>query len=381
MSLVKRIELINKIEKLRGSTVICYLTSLRQNVAGIMADDQVRVFFDHLLKLGRSSKKLPKLDIFLVSNGGSGTVPWRLTALFREYADSVGVLLPYRAYSAATMLALGADEIVMHPFAEMGPIDPTVQNAFNPVGPNGQVIGIGVEDVSSYIQFVKQTVGITHEDELVEALRALTDKVHPLALGNVERFLAQSRMIATKILKTHMANANDHVIEDIVENMASRLYFHGHPINRNEARADLKLKVIDPGAQLEDAMWKLYKLYEAEFQNNIPFNPVGNLLKKGKASAPKLATAPAAAPVVPAAPSPATPPGPQAIPTPTGIPAPLAVVPPAAPLEGDFELIHTMVECTKLSSVNYSEHHFTMTPGHPQVRDDNLDHGWRHLTP
>jgi ClpP class serine protease len=54
-------------------------------------------------------------------------VPWRLISLFREYAAKVAVLLPYRAYSAATLLALGADEIVMHPFAEMGPIDPTVK--------------------------------------------------------------------------------------------------------------------------------------------------------------------------------------------------------------------------------------------------------------
>jgi len=36
------------------------------------------------------------------------------------------------------MLALGADEIVMHPFAEMGPIDPTVSNDFNPVDPTTQ---------------------------------------------------------------------------------------------------------------------------------------------------------------------------------------------------------------------------------------------------
>jgi ClpP class serine protease len=44
------------------------------------------------------------------------------------------------------MLALGADEIVMHPFAEMGPIDPTVTNEFNPIDPQTQQkIGISVK--------------------------------------------------------------------------------------------------------------------------------------------------------------------------------------------------------------------------------------------
>ncbi len=82
----------------------------------------VRVMCDHLLRL--PARPIEKLDIFLVSNGGSGTVPWRLVSLFREFSRSFSVLIPYRAYSAASLLALGADEIVMHPFGELGPIDP-----------------------------------------------------------------------------------------------------------------------------------------------------------------------------------------------------------------------------------------------------------------
>ena len=45
-----------------------------------------------------------------------------------------------------------------------------------------------VEDVRAYVGFIKDTVGITHEDELVQAIKILAEKVHPLALGNVERF-------------------------------------------------------------------------------------------------------------------------------------------------------------------------------------------------
>src|SRR5207253_9880947 len=138
---------------------------------------------DHLLLF--DGKPLPKLDVFLVSNGGSGTVPWRLISLFREFAKSIGVLIPYRAYSAASLLALGADEIVMHPFAELGPIDPTVSNEFNPKEDGtGRSLGISVEDVKAYVNFIKNTVGITHEDELIKAIEVLAKKVHPLALGN-----------------------------------------------------------------------------------------------------------------------------------------------------------------------------------------------------
>lgn len=83
----------------------------------------MRALFDQMLLLQERPAK--KIDIFLCSNGGSGTVPWRMISLLREFAESVCVLIPYRAYSAATLLALGAGEIVMDPFAEMGPMEET----------------------------------------------------------------------------------------------------------------------------------------------------------------------------------------------------------------------------------------------------------------
>jgi len=61
--------LIAQIEKMRGSKVICFLTTLRPGVQGPIADDQVRVIFDHLLNMG--DEKVERLDLFLVSNGGT----------------------------------------------------------------------------------------------------------------------------------------------------------------------------------------------------------------------------------------------------------------------------------------------------------------------
>jgi len=337
MSVAERKTLIKRIEEIRGSSVICFLTSLRQNVPGQIADDAVRVFFDHLLLL--PSRPVEKLDIFLCSNGGSGTVPWRLVSLFREFAKSFSVLIPYRAYSAASLLALGADEIVMHPFAELGPIDPTVSNEFNPTEENtGRRLGISVEDVKAYVNFIKSTVGITHEDELVRTIEILAQKVHPLALGNVERFLSQSRLIARKILRTHMKDVDDHTIDEIVENMASKLYFHGHPINRQEAKNELRLKVnLDLSPELEAAIWDLYKGYEEEFQNLDVFHPAGDL----------------------------------------------AAIPPGTPPVQEYELVHAMVESIRLSSRHTTRRRYMLMQipqvGQQAIREDVLSQGWSHL--
>lgn len=367
MGLNERVALIKKIEELRGSTVMCLLTSLRPNVPAQIADDSVRVFYDHLSFL--PSRPIAKFDLFLCSNGGSGTVPWRLVALFREYSKNFNVLIPYRSYSAATLIALGGDEIVMHPFAELGPIDPTVSNEFNPTEqPSGRRLGISVEDVKAYVNFIKTTVGITHEDELIKAVEALTEKVHPLALGNVERFLAQSRMIARKILRTHMDEVEDHVIEEIIENMASKLYFHGHPINRKEAKEDLRLKVnLELPPALESAMWDLYKDFEVEFENQEIFAPAGDLAALAAAAVPP--------PVPPAqVPLPGNPPQLQQM-------MMMAQAAQAPPVEKDYHLVHAMIESSRLSS-KFTTHRryrlFTGVPAQPVIQEDILAQGWSH---
>ena len=276
MAKAERIKIIKELQKLRGDThLISYITSTRQGLEIQMAMDSIRKIYDHL-KLINKPRTETKVDLFIHSHGGDGTVPWRLVTLIREFASKFSVLVPYRAFSAATLTALGADSVVMHRIAMLGPTDPTVANPFNPKDPdnNNQPIGISVEDVSAYIALIREDAGINHEDQVVEALKILSDKVHPLALGNVKRSLSQSRMMAGKLLALHMNKPEDeHKIKEIVENLTSKLYFHGHPINRGEARNQVGLRTIEePQADVEDLMWKLYLDYESEIKMEDPFD-------------------------------------------------------------------------------------------------------------
>ena len=84
-----------------------------------------------------------------------------------------------------------------------------------------------------------------------------------------------------------MESDDRHAIDEIVENMASKLYFHGHPINRHEAKKDLKLKVaVELQPELESAIWNLYLDFEREFQNTSVFDPAGILHSQADPSAP-----------------------------------------------------------------------------------------------
>jgi hypothetical protein len=273
-----RVALIKRIQQARKSYVISYITSTRQNLDVPMALDVVRYVYDHLeaIRKAHQGAGKPAIDLFIHSNGGDGTMPWRLVTLIREFTDKFGVLVPHRAFSAATLTALGADEVVMHPMGMLGPTDATVANAFNPPDPlNPQrKLGISVEDVTAYIQLIRDDAGIQHEDELVQALNLLATNVHPLALGNVKRSMSQSRMMARKLLELHMDSTNRHKIDEIVDNLTSKLFFHGHPINRREARDQIQLSTVaNSSGGLETAIWDLYLQYEAEMKLIDAFDP------------------------------------------------------------------------------------------------------------
>ncbi len=277
MAKEERVSLIKQIEAERGTKVLTYITSTRQNHEVRMSIDVIRKFYEHLKTIEDKERGKIKIDLLIVSNGGDGTVPWRLVTLIREFAKEFNVLIPYRAFSAATLTALGANNIVMHSMGMLGPTDPTVSNSFNPDDPKtSQKMGISVEDVTAYISLIKEDVGIRHEDELIQAFNALSDKVHPLALGNVKRSLSQSKMMAQKLLSLHMNKAQEqHEIDEIVNNLTSKLYYHGHPINRREAKDQIGLKnVVFADPKLENLMWDLYLEYEREIKAEEPFDPL-----------------------------------------------------------------------------------------------------------
>lgn len=266
-----------------GRSLIAYVTATRPNLSVSMSMDAIPIIYRHLRKLELPPPDKGHLDLFLHSDGGDGTMPWRLMTLLREFADDVCLLVPHRAFSAATLAALGANKVVMHPMGMLGPIDPTVQGPFNPSDPGDptQRLGISVEDVAAYINLVREDVGITHEDELVLAFNLLADKVHPLALGNVKRITNQARMLAGKLL-TSRGVSDSHTIAEIIDKLGTKLYYHGHPINRAEARDQLGLDFVeDATPAVADAMWNLYEAYATEMALEADFQPVLSALGQG----------------------------------------------------------------------------------------------------
>ncbi|NLI12637.1 SDH family Clp fold serine proteinase [Pelotomaculum propionicicum] len=270
-----RVEIIKKICEMRGSSVLCYITGDRDNVNTRIAPDVTQVFYRHLEMYGDTKQ----IDLFIYTRGGDVLTPWRLVHLIREYTPRFCVLVPYRCYSAGTLLCLGADEIVMGKMAELGPIDPSVVNAFNPQDPNNPAarIPVNIEDVYSYLALAGEKVGAYSIDQQVQAFTLLVERIHPLALGNVQRNYMLIRSLAKKLLAMCQPPPPEGRIEHIVDNLTEKLYAHSHMISRREAAGEINLAVMFPDSRLEPLMWSLYQDYAEELSLNEPFNPQDHL--------------------------------------------------------------------------------------------------------
>lgn len=271
----QRAELIRKISELRGSSVLCYITGDRENVNTRIAPDVTQVFYRHLETFGDNRQ----VDLFLYTRGGDVLTPWRLAHLIREYTTRFSVLVPFRCYSAGTLLCLSADEIVMGKMGELGPIDPSVVNAFNPQDPNNPAarIPVNIEDVYSYLALAGEKAGVCSNDQQVKAFTLLVERIHPLALGNVHRNYMLIRSLAKKLLSMQQQPLREGRIEHIVDNLTEKLYAHNHMISRREAMEEINLAVVIPDKNLESLMWSLYQDYAEELALHEPFNPAEQL--------------------------------------------------------------------------------------------------------
>src|SRR3989337_1705878 len=259
-----RKQLIRKIEELRESRVITYLTSDRQGAPGVssarIAMDIVPVISKQLGAIGKTKN----IDLFLYSSGGDTMVPWRLVSMIREYCDKFSVLVPYKAHSAATMISLGADEIVMSDLSEISPIDPSTANVFNPADPTNpqNKIPISVEDVMAYFDLAKNKFGIKNDEELAKIFNKFVEsnpQIHPLALGNINRTHNLIRILAKRLLKSHKTPMKEDETDKIVDYFTEKLYSHQYFIGRKEAKEDLGLKnVVSADEALTKAMTELY---------------------------------------------------------------------------------------------------------------------------
>lgn len=272
MAAKERKGLIEKLENDLKVRVLTIITGDRQGMETKIAPDILPLVSEHLSNI----KPTEDLALFLYTPGGDTIVGWGLVSLLRQYSNKISVLVPFRALSCGTLIALGADNLIMGTHGFLSPIDPSVSSPFNPQAPGVQQPGmvtllpVSVEDMAGFLDLVRNETGPTNEKAMVEAINILADKVHPLALGAVYRAREQTNSLAKRLLSMHLHDETR--VDHIVKQLTHELPTHNYLIGRSEAENEIKIDIKKPSAEIDRIMWKLYKDYEDWLQLTEPFS-------------------------------------------------------------------------------------------------------------
>ena len=220
-----------------------------------------------------------RLDVLIHSTGGDALVAWKLMSVLRERFDNVSVLVPYMAFSAATLFSLGADEIVMHPHASLGPIDPQITIKME----DGQLRSFAYEDVGAFLRFLDEEASVRDQAFIAPILNRLFEVVDPIVVGGAKRASELSTDVGERLLQTHMTKPEESTrARSIAEELNKSFFAHADAVSRSRAR-ELHLKVASDDAVLEDAMWRAYKGIEDYMEFRAPFNLLQHFIRNGGA--------------------------------------------------------------------------------------------------
>ena len=268
MNYKTRRTLYRQIERDRTTRVLTFVTSDRAGMETIIAPDCIDLFVDLLDKIGPTKK----ISLILHTNGGSTLAAWRLVNLIRTFCDDLELLIPLKALSAGTLIAIGADRVVMTKQAALGPIDPSVNNPLNPqvnMGNQMARVPVSVENVRGYLDAAREDLGIKSETGMTTVLAGLSQQIHPLVLGEIFRSRAQIRFLAGKLIQRQVSDSEK--IKSIIDFLCADSGSHDYTINRREA-AELGLQVEKPSEAFYRVLRKIHLSYAEELKLLQPYS-------------------------------------------------------------------------------------------------------------
>lgn len=195
-----------------------------------------------------------KLYLLVKSNGGSGESSLRTINLLRNYYKCIVVLAPSNCASAATMLALGADEIHMGPLSFLTAVDTSVTHDLSPVDNDGDLVSVSQNELDRVIRLWNKE-GKTKD---LNSYKSLYKYIHPLVFGAVDRASSLSIRLTSEILSFHMQDRDK--IEKISNYLNSEYPSHGYPITNKEAKL-MGLPIRDLDKELQAELSELNHLY------------------------------------------------------------------------------------------------------------------------
>lgn len=206
------------------------------------------------------------IDFIIHSPGGDGNTAEKIVDMCRAYVKDDGklrVIIPNKAKSAATLVALGADIIVMGYSSELGPID-----AQMPVNSSGVIQFVSAQ---SFIDAREELLNLTHKaiqsGAPYQGYLQLLTTIDVAFTKECERAMNFTRDVVSKwmnnfMLKEKIKNDTERcekasIIAKKLSSAATYLS-HGRMINVHDIKNDDDLKNLQiEELKKEDPLWSL----------------------------------------------------------------------------------------------------------------------------
>jgi hypothetical protein len=215
----------------------------------------------------RDLQRDQRIALVIDSEGGLAKSAYEIATLLRRHCGGFVAVIPRHAKSAATLLTLGADDIYMNDFAELGPLDVQV------LDPEREERISGLDEVQSLerlhafaLDLMDKTILLMMDRSrkkartvLPFAIEFITRLTQPMFQHiDVVRYTQMSRLLKVaqdygeRLLRDRYGNRGGHIAEQLVE----KYPIHDWPIYPDEA-AEIGLEVAQNTVQISDALEKL----------------------------------------------------------------------------------------------------------------------------
>jgi membrane-bound ClpP family serine protease len=255
-----------QVETIRKSTVISYMAT--QNA--LVGPEDAGLIVDTIEMILPETRKIDRLDLFLHSPGGFLDSAYKIIGICKEYSNEFNVIVPLAAKSAATAICLGANEIVMTVFAELGPIDPIIQHPYKPD------IRVPARSIKDFFEFLNSTETEKIPVDL-QFKKQMSSMLDPYLIGSYQTALNSSKQITKKLLSENALKDKPELVDVAVNILTAYYYSHSYVIDRNEAKK-IGLNVINAEKipHLDQSVRQLLGVYQQFMRQNSILKLVGN---------------------------------------------------------------------------------------------------------
>jgi hypothetical protein len=259
-------EAVARVEAITKRNLICYTAFLQHPAGSIVPDDSQLI--ETLLRSLDLSLYPDTLDLLLHTPGGDPTAAERIVMTCRSYAKSFRVLVARSAMSAGTLVAMGADAVVMTETAELGPIDPQMIVT----GPEGQFLRPAAAFVDAYLDLIGKSQEAIKTGVPPHPYVELLRKLDPTWIQVCLKARELARTIAGEFLRKYMLHGKPRrEIDETVERFMreGELLSHGRIVRKEKAEEyGLTVDSVEKGSDLDAALWELQTRCERYVQSN-----------------------------------------------------------------------------------------------------------------